>query len=148
MESITFPRPNGSGMLAHRRTPGVTAVPIAYSPAAGKASDLAIERQTTADAPDLARCWMQKAPARLLLNLAKVRHLIVTSEASYHANYDHCTVKFLEQAGVHPTFIRLADVGIRGNGHMMMLEKNNMEIAAVISAWLTRSIPDGASRRN
>ena len=28
--------------------------------------------------------------------------LILTAEASYHAPYDHCTVKYLEQAGVHP----------------------------------------------
>ena len=39
--------------------------------------------------------------------------LVLTSEASYHAPYDHCTVKFLEQAGVKPTFIRLADQGIK-----------------------------------
>jgi pimeloyl-ACP methyl ester carboxylesterase len=125
---------------------GVTAVPLAFSPPAAKASDLAIERQAKADAPDLARCWMQKPPARLLPNLAKVRHLVVTSEASYHANYDHCTVKFLEQAGVHPTFIKLADAGIRGNGHMMMLERNNMAIAALMSGWLTKSIPGEARR--
>jgi len=38
--------------------------------------------------------------------------------------------------------MKLVDVGIRGNGHMMMLEMNNMEIAAVMSRWLTKSIPD------
>jgi pimeloyl-ACP methyl ester carboxylesterase len=127
---------------------GITAVPLAYSPAAAKASDLAIERQAKADAPDLARCWLQKPPARTLPNLAKVRHLVVTSEASYHANYDHCTVKFLEQAGVRPTYIKLADIGIKGNGHMMMLEKNNKAIAAVMSAWITKTVPDEARRSN
>jgi pimeloyl-ACP methyl ester carboxylesterase len=131
---------------ASANTWGVTAVPLAFSPPAAKASEVAIERQAKADAPDLARCWMQKPPARLLPNLAKVRHLVVTSEASYHANYDHCTVKFLEQAGVHPTFIKLAEVGIRGNGHMMMLERNNLAIAALMSAWLTKSIPGEARR--
>ncbi len=67
--------------------------------------------------------------------------LILTTEASYHAPYDHCTLKYLEQAGVRPMFIKLADIGIRGNGHMMMLEKNNMEIAAVISRWLDKALP-------
>ena len=33
-------------------------------------------------------------------------------------------------------FIRLADRGINGNGHMMMLEKNNQEIAALMADWL------------
>ena len=66
--------------------------------------------------------------------------MIMTAEASYHATYDHCTVKFLEQAGIHPTWIKLADVGIHGNGHMLMLEKNNLEIAGVISRWLSKMV--------
>ena len=64
-------------------------------------------------------------------NVAKVPILIVTSEASYHAGYDHCTAAYLTQAGVKNTLIRLADVGIHGNGHMMMLEKNSDDIARV-----------------
>jgi alpha-D-ribose 1-methylphosphonate 5-triphosphate synthase subunit PhnG len=41
-------------------------------------------------------------------------------------------------------FIRLSDVGIKGNGHMLMLEKNNLEIAAVVERWLQESV----ERRN
>jgi Cdc6-like AAA superfamily ATPase len=37
-------------------------------------------------------------------------------------------------------FTRLADIGIRGNGHFLMLEKNNLEIAAVIADWLDRRV--------
>jgi hypothetical protein len=37
-------------------------------------------------------------------------------------------------------FIKLADIGIRGNGHFLMLEKNNMEIAAVIADWMDKRI--------
>jgi pimeloyl-ACP methyl ester carboxylesterase len=120
---------------------GITAAPLSYSPPANNPSDLAIERQEKSDAPDLAKCWMQRPPARQLPNLQKMPILIVTAEASYHAPYDHCTVKFLEQAGVHPTWIKLSDIGVHGNGHMMMLEKNNMEIADVISRWLAKSLP-------
>jgi hypothetical protein len=72
----------------------------------------------------------------------------VTSEASYHSAYDHCTVKYLEQAGVHVTWIKLADVGIHGNGHMMMLEKNNSEIAAVMSRWIGKTIPSAANSKS
>ena len=72
-------------------------------------------REDKADGPDLAKCWMQKSPAKQLPNLQKMPILIMTAEASYHAPYDHCTVKFLEQAGVHPTFMRLGDRGIHGN---------------------------------
>jgi pimeloyl-ACP methyl ester carboxylesterase len=119
---------------------GVTAVPLAYSPAVANASDLAIIRQDTPDGPDLVRCWLQRAPARSLPKLQKLPILILTAEASYHAPYDHCTVKYLAQAGVHATWIKLADSGIRGNGHMMMLEKNNLEIAAVMSKWLDKAL--------
>jgi len=120
---------------------GITAVPLTYAPAAAKATDLAIVRDAKPDAPDLARCWLQQSPARRLPNLTKTPILIVTSEASYHAAYDHCTVKYLQQAGVQPAWIKLADAGIHGNGHMMMLEKNNMDIAAVMSRWLAKALP-------
>src|SRR5205814_7745736 len=123
---------------------GVTAVPLGYVPAATNPSDLAIIRQDQPDAPELSRCWLQKSPARQLPNLQKTPILIVTAEASYHAPYDHCTVKYLEQAGVHSTWIKLADIGIRGNGHMMMLEKNNLEIAGAISNWLSKSLANGS----
>jgi hypothetical protein len=60
----------------------------------------------------------------------------VMSEASYHASYDHCTVKYLRQASVSTTFMPLAKSNILGNGHMMMLEKNNDKIAAAMMNWL------------
>ena len=122
----------------------VTAVPLSYAPPATASSELAIVRQEKPDAPDLAKCWLQKSPARQLPNLQKTPILIVTAEASYHAPYDHCTVKYLEQAGVHSTWIKLADIGIRGNGHMMMLEKNGLEIAGAISNWLSKSLSNAA----
>jgi pimeloyl-ACP methyl ester carboxylesterase len=125
---------------------GITAVPLTYSPSATTPADLAPVREETPDAPDLVRCWLQKAPAHSLPNLTKLPILIVTSEASYHAPYDHCTVKYLQQAGVRPTWIKLSEVGIRGNGHMMMLEKNNMEIAAVMARWLTNALPVSSTR--
>jgi hypothetical protein len=34
----------------------------------------------------------------------------------------------------------LADVGIRGNGHMMMLEKNNLEISAFLRSWEQQNV--------
>ena len=45
--------------------------------------------------------------------------------------------------------IRLADLGIRGNGHMMMLEKNSDDIARVMDQWIGRQLVNerGAARR-
>jgi hypothetical protein len=119
---------------------GITGVPLTYAPAVKDASELAIVRQDKADAADLVRCYAQQEPARQLPNLQKMAILVLTSEASYHAPYDHCTVKYLQQAGVKPTWIKLAEQGIHGNSHVMMLERNNQEIAAVIARWLERSV--------
>jgi pimeloyl-ACP methyl ester carboxylesterase len=121
---------------------GITSVPLTFAPAVKDAAELAIEREDAADGPGLARCWRQKAPARALPNLQRMPILVLTSEASYHAPYDHCTVKFLQQAGVKPSFVKLADLGIRGNSHVMMLEKNNREIAAVIARWLDQNLSE------
>jgi len=121
---------------------GLGEVPITYDPPVTATSKLEFIRKEQADKPDLAHCWLQKEPARKLPNVAKVPTLIVMSEASYHAAYDHCTAAYLTQAGVKNTFVRLADRGIKGNGHMMMLEKNNMAIAGVMAEWLD-SVRDG-----
>jgi hypothetical protein len=51
-------------------------------------------------------------------------------------------VKFLQQAGLKPSVIRLAELGIKGNSHVMMLEKNNMQIAAVIAGWLDKTLKE------
>ena len=98
------------------------------------------KRQDKPDAHDLVRGWLQAEPARKLPNLAKVPILILVAEASYHAAYDHVTSLYLTQAGVPNDFVRLPDIGIRGNGHMMMLEENNLEIAAVLHEWVAKRL--------
>ena len=114
---------------------GIARVPLTYSPAAPRAEDLRPARQNLADGPTLVRCWLQPEPARRLANLQQIPIVVVVSEASYHAPYDHCTSRYLRQAGVAHDFVRLADVGIHGNGHMMMLEKNNIAIATWLEGW-------------
>jgi pimeloyl-ACP methyl ester carboxylesterase len=117
---------------------GLADVPLAYDPPLATDGKLEFVHQDAPDQPDLVRCWRQKEPARKLPFLARIPIVIITGEASYHAAYDHCTAAYLEQAGAHNTFIRLADQGVHGNGHMMMIEKNNEAIAAVIAQWLEK----------
>jgi pimeloyl-ACP methyl ester carboxylesterase len=116
---------------------GVADIPLTYFPPAKTASDLAPVREQVADGPDLAICWKQPDPPRQLPNLQSIPILIISTEASYHAVYDHCTSKYLTQAGVKHTYMRLEEQGIHGNGHMVMLEKNNLEVAAVIQKWIS-----------
>jgi pimeloyl-ACP methyl ester carboxylesterase len=119
---------------------GVTDVPMTYDPPVSDPKQLVVVQQAQPDGPNLERCRLQGEPVRRLPNLAGVPVLILAAESSYHAAYDHCTAKYLEQAGVRNTYVRLEEVGIRGNGHMLMLEKNNLEIAAFISAWLGKNV--------
>ena len=39
-------------------------------------------------------------------------------------------------AGGKPEVIDLPAIGIKGNSHMVMMDKNNLEVAAVIQKWL------------
>ena len=119
---------------------GITRLPLKFNPPANQAQDLNLVRQAKPDAQNLVRCWVQPTPARELTQLKGKPILIVSSHASYHVPYDHCTAKFLSDAGVQNTYVRLPDIGIKGNGHMMMLEKNNLEIAKYLTTWVSEHI--------
>jgi pimeloyl-ACP methyl ester carboxylesterase len=119
---------------------GPTDIPITYDPPVRNPSEIEVEREAKADGPDLFVCWMQKVPARQLINLKNIPVVVMTAEASYHQVYDHCTVKYLNQAGVKTEYIRLQDKGIQGNGHMVMIEKNNLDIARVIDEWVLKNV--------
>jgi pimeloyl-ACP methyl ester carboxylesterase len=124
-----------------RKASGLGMVPLTYNPPLNRGEELRFVRQDKPDAPGLVRGWLQAEPAHKLPNLARIPILILVAEASYHAAYDHVTAAYLTQAGVPNTFLRLQDVGIRGNGHMMMLEKNSDAIAGVIRDWLVKTLP-------
>jgi pimeloyl-ACP methyl ester carboxylesterase len=126
---------------------GLTDVPLTYQPAVKDASELSFVQQDKADAPDLVRCYAQTEPARQLPNLKTMPILVVSSEASYHAPYDHCTVRYLRQAGLKPSWIKLAERGIHGNSHVMMMEKNSRQIASVIIGWTNKAVPGGKSKQ-
>jgi hypothetical protein len=81
---------------------------------------------------------MQKAPAKQLTNLARIPELVVSGEASFQQPYVYCTVKYLKQVGVDVEFADLGKEGIRGNGHMLFMEKNNLEIAERVNRWLEK----------
>ena len=115
---------------------GLTTIPITYDPpVVNPAVDL--PRVTIPPAGlNLSRCVLQASPAKKLSKLASIPHLVVTTEASYHAVYDYCTVLYLQQAGVDVDFLNLPLAGIHGNAHFLFLEKNNLEIAAKVEGWI------------
>jgi pimeloyl-ACP methyl ester carboxylesterase len=73
------------------------------------------------------------------LDLARVSRVpiaLVTGDASPFANFDHLTANFLQDGGCSVDLIRLADHGIRGNGHGLVFEQNNREVLGLILEWL------------
>lgn len=134
-----------SEATALSRAWGITSIPITYSPPVTDPSQLTTVLAPQ-ERPDLAPCRRQTEPARQLPTLQGIPILILASEASYHASYDHCTSRYLTQAGVNNTFVDLGDVGIHGNGHMMMIEKNNLEIAGFMTRWLEDNVERGRHR--
>lgn len=119
---------------------GLTMVPLTYDPPVNPDRPLRFERQALPDRPDCVRCWRQADPPAQLPRLAGIPIVIIVGEASYHAAYDHCTSAYLTQAGVQHDFIRLENLGLRGNGHMMMIEKNSDDIAAVVEDWIAATV--------
>jgi pimeloyl-ACP methyl ester carboxylesterase len=120
---------------------GPTDIAITYDPPVKDPSELALVRDEKPEGPDRFLCWMQKAPARQLINLKNIPTVVISAEASYHQLYDNCTVNYLKQAGMQRIeWMPLQDKGIHGNGHMVMIEKNNLEIAKVIDEWAVKKV--------
>ncbi len=112
---------------------------LTFDPPITDAAALAPVRETAAAGPDLLACWLPSVSYKLP-HLDGFPILVLTSEASYHAMYDQCTVAFLKNGGADVDSVRLADQGIHGNAHMMMIEKNSDAIAAVIAEWTGRRV--------
>jgi pimeloyl-ACP methyl ester carboxylesterase len=133
--------PNWFSDIPARKEWGLTDFAIDYAPAVTPQAPLQFVQQERPNRPDLVRCWRQREPARKLVALDSRPILIVTAEASFYAAYNHCTVEYLEQAGAKPTHLRLADAGLRGNGHMMMMEKNSDQVAQLVLDWIEKNVP-------
>lgn len=143
IKAIIAVEPTGNSSLRGDAGPGspcgLTDECLRFSPAIQAPADLGLTKVASA-IPGLQNCWLQKEPVRTLPDLGDIPVLVAAGEASYHAQYDHCTSEFLKQAGVPSTYINLASVGIRGNGHMQMLERNNLQIAGYYEEWLLRKL--------
>jgi len=115
---------------------GLTAAPMTFDPPAASADDLLKETKETPAGP-----WtLQAEPARRLPNLEKIPIALVEAEASLFAHACPGTAAFLEQAGCRVDRITLAEHGVHGNGHLMMLERNNREALEPILRWLDQTV--------
>ena len=119
---------------------GPAEIRLTYDPPVNDPKELRYEKQAKADGSDLVLCNLQSGTPRTLPNLRGIPIAILTGEASYHAPYDHCTSKYLAQAGVANEHIRLEARGIRGNGHGIPNELNNLVAAKLVDDWLVGKV--------
>lgn len=115
---------------------GITDLEVEYDPSAGPNAEFLETVRIRAKDSQCMDYLLQKEPAKTLKNLSQVPVLVVTAEASYHAPYDYGTVAYLRQAGVQVEHMELWEQGIRGNGHMFFMERNNFDIAERVLRWL------------
>jgi hypothetical protein len=101
---------------------GVASNPLTFEPPAATADDL------------------QTGPPRRLANLSRFPIAVVTGEASIFGLFDDQLVAFLERAGCDVELVRLADHGVHGNAHGIMIELNNADTLAVITRWVEAKI--------
>jgi pimeloyl-ACP methyl ester carboxylesterase len=97
---------------------GLTAAPMSFDPPADSPDDVKAE------------------PPRKLPALAQIPIALVEAEASPLAHVSPAIAAFLEQAGCRVDRIVLAEHGVHGNGHLMMMELNNREVLEPILRWL------------
>jgi pimeloyl-ACP methyl ester carboxylesterase len=119
---------------------GPADIALTYDPPVKDPSEISVKREDKPDNPNMFTCWMQTTPARQLVNLKSIPTVVISAEASYHQLYDNCTVKYLNQAGMKVEWMPLQNKGIHGNGHMVMIEKNNLAIAKVIDDWVVENV--------
>ena len=114
---------------------GIADLPLHYDPPAERPEEIRLKLLRAREDWQLDG-WVMDEPARKLPRLIGLPIAILVGEASYHSQFDHLTSHVLRQAGVEHDFVPLETVGIHGNGHMMMMEKNSFEIADWILRWL------------
>jgi pimeloyl-ACP methyl ester carboxylesterase len=129
----------GSGFSAGNRW-GMSTIPVTWDPPLKDPAELRI-RWVGDSEVDGGGYFLQEEPARKLPNWRDVAVLTVTSAAGAASPGNPGAPAFLKQAGVKVAEeLRLANVGINGNSHMMMVEKNHREVLQPILDWLDRNV--------
>jgi hypothetical protein len=103
--------------------------------------------QTTLTAPQLAT--LAKIPTLVMFG----DHLgdVQGGPASWSQSYDSCKkfVDQLKETGGDATMMYLPAMGIHGNSHMLMQDRNNLQLADLLLSWLDQHVEgkSGARRR-
>ena len=104
---------------------GLSTIPVTYDPPVNDPAEIKTKWVANPE-PGVAGYYIQEEPARKLPNLKNTKVLIATADASFASPGSPGAVAFLKQAGVQAEELRWGKLGMNGNGHAMMMEKNNM----------------------
>lgn len=118
---------------------GMSTIPVAYDPPVSHPSEI---ETVTMPSPEkgVQPYKIQAEPARKLKNLQGIPIVIVTSQGSFASPGNPGAIAYFKQAGCNAEELRLVDHGIFGNGHMMMVEKNNREVLQPILDWMRKNV--------
>jgi pimeloyl-ACP methyl ester carboxylesterase len=128
----------GSGFAGGNRW-GMSSIPVTYDPPATDPSEIKT-RWVANPEPGVAGYFLQEEPARKLPNLKNTRVLMATADASFASPGNPGGVAFLRQAGVQAEELRWGRLGINGNGHMMMAEKNSRQVLQPLIDWMHKNV--------
>ena len=74
------------------------------------------------------------------MNLIDIPAILVTAEISYHAGYSECTFSFLRQLGVDVEWHKLADHGVKGDGHTIFMALNSLKVAQLLDSRIAQIV--------
>jgi pimeloyl-ACP methyl ester carboxylesterase len=134
----------GSGFAGGNRW-GMSSIPVTYDPPVADPSEIRTEWVPNPE-PGIPGYFLQAEPARKLPNLKNTKVVFVTAEASFASPGNPGGAAFLRQAGVQAEEMRLGRLGITGNGHMMMVERNSRAVLQPIIDWMKKNVTGGNSQ--
>jgi pimeloyl-ACP methyl ester carboxylesterase len=118
---------------------GVTTLPTTYDPPVHDASEIKTTWVANPE-PGVSGYFLQQTPARRLPHLANTKVLAATADSSFLSPGMPGLVAFLQQAGVHAEELRWGQLGMTGNGHAMMMERNSRELLQPIIDWIAKEV--------
>jgi pimeloyl-ACP methyl ester carboxylesterase len=121
---------------------GLTASPMTYDPPVSDLKQFSlVDRTPPPDSPrPIASPYkLQAEPARRWKNLKGIPVAWLTSEFGAGGS-PVANVEFLKQVGCTVEMLRLRNYGITGNGNLMLMERNNHEVFALLRDWLDKHV--------
>jgi pimeloyl-ACP methyl ester carboxylesterase len=135
----------GGGAFAGGNRYGASTIPVTWDPPVDDIGEIKTKWVANPE-PGVNGYFLQEEPARKLPNLKNTKVLVATADASFASPGAPGIVAFLKQAGVQAEELRWGALGIHGNGHAMMMEKNSREVLQPLIDWMRKNVTGGNSQ--